>query len=178
MLYNLGENSVQTHGEHYFVAPTAAVIGKVILGKDSSIWFNSVLRGDNDTITIGERCNVQDGSIFHVDPGIPLVLEKEVTIGHSVTAHGCQIGEASLIGMGATILNQAIIGKFSIVGAQSLITEGKEFPERSLIIGSPARRIREVTDEEINSIKQNAEHYVQRSMLYRKELGPYQKTKK
>ena len=95
-----------------------------------------------------------------------------------MTAHGCQIGEASLIGMGATILNQAIIGKFSIVGAQSLITEGKEFPERSLIIGSPARRIREVTDEEINSIKQNAEHYVQRSMLYRKELAPYQKTKK
>ena len=170
MLYNLGEDHIQTDGDHYFVAPTAAVIGKVILGKDSSIWFNAVLRGDNDTITIGERCNIQDGSVFHVDPGMPLVLEKEVTIGHSVTAHGCRIGERSLIGMGSTILNQAVIGKFSIVGAQSLITEGKEFPERSLIIGSPARRIREVTDEEIEFIRQNAEHYVQRSMLYRTKL--------
>jgi carbonic anhydrase/acetyltransferase-like protein (isoleucine patch superfamily) len=170
MLYNLGEDRIQTHGDHYFVAPTAAVIGKVILGKDSSIWFNAVLRGDNDTITIGERCNIQDGSVFHVDPGKPLVLEREITIGHSVTAHGCHIGEGSLIGMGSTILNQAVIGKFCIVGAQSLITEGKEFPERSLIIGSPARRIREVTDEEIDFIKQNAEHYVQRSMLYRKKL--------
>jgi carbonic anhydrase/acetyltransferase-like protein (isoleucine patch superfamily) len=170
MLYNLGEDRIQTHGDHYFVAPTAAVIGKVILGKDSSIWFNAVLRGDNDTITIGERCNIQDGSVFHVDPGKPLVLEREITIGHSVTAHGCHIGEGSLIGMGSTILNQAVIGKFCIVGAQSLITEGKEFPERSLIIGSPARRIREVTDEEIDFIKKNAEHYVQRSMLYRKKL--------
>ena len=170
MLYNLGEDRIQTHGDHYFVAPTAAVIGKVILGKDSSIWFNAVLRGDNDTITIGERCNIQDGSVFHVDPGKLLVLEREITIGHSVTAHGCHIGEGSLIGMGSTILNQAVIGKFCIVGAQSLITEGKEFPERSLIIGSPARRIREVTDEEIDFIKQNAEHYVQRSMLYRKKL--------
>ena len=170
MLYNLGEDRIQTHGDHYFVAPTAAVIGKVILGKDSSIWFNAVLRGDNDTITIGERCNIQDGSVFHVDPGKPLVLEREITIGHSVTAHGCHIGEGSLIGMGSTILNQAVIGKFCIVGAQSLITEGKEFPERSLIIGSAARRIREVTDEEIDFIKQNAEHYVQRSMLYRKKL--------
>ena len=129
-----------------------------------------MLRGDNDTITIGERCNIQDGSVFHVDPGKPLVLEREITIGHSVTAHGCHIGEGSLIGMGSTILNQAVIGKFCIVGAQSLITEGKEFPERSLIIGSPARRIREVTDEEIDFIKKNAEHYVQRSMLYRKKL--------
>ena len=170
MLYNLGENCIQTDGDRYFVAPTAAVIGKVILGKDSSIWFNAVLRGDNDTITIGERCNIQDGSVFHVDPGKPLVLEREITIGHSVTAHGCHIGEGSLIGMGSTILNQAVIGKFCIVGAQSLITEGKEFPERSLIIGSPARRIREVTDEEIDFIKKNAEHYVQRSMLYRKKL--------
>ena len=170
MLYNLGEDCIQTDGDRYFVAPTAAVIGKVILGKDSSIWFNAVLRGDNDTITIGERCNIQDGSVFHVDPSMPLVLEKEVTIGHSVTAHGCHIGEGSLIGMGSTILNQAVIGKFSIVGAQSLITEGKEFPERSLIIGSPARRIREVTDEEIEFIRQNVEHYVQRSMLYRNKL--------
>tara|TARA_Y100000590_G_scaffold458876_1_gene614556 strand:- start:793 stop:1314 length:522 start_codon:yes stop_codon:yes gene_type:complete len=170
VLYNLGKSSIQTDGDHFYVAPTATVVGKVILGKDSSIWFNSVLRADNDVITIGERSNVQDGSVFHVDPGMPLVLEKEVTVGHSVTAHGCYIGERSLVGMGATILNEAVIGKYCIVGAQALITEGKEFPDRSLIIGSPARRIREVTDKEIESIKENAEHYVQRGIFYRKEL--------
>jgi len=146
MIYDLGDDRVQTAGE-FFVAPSAAVIGRVTLGKDASVWFSSVLRGDNDRITIGDRCNIQDGSILHVDDGIPLVLEEGVSVGHSVTMHGCYIGAGSLIGMGATILNHAVIGEFCIVGAQALVTERKEFPDRSLILGSPARRIREVTDE-------------------------------
>ena len=105
MLYDLGKDRVETTGDRYFVAPNAAVIGQVTLGKDSSVWFSSVLRGDNDTITIGDRCNIQDSSVFHVDAGAPIVLEDEVSIGHSVTIHGCCIGAGSLIGMGATILN-------------------------------------------------------------------------
>jgi carbonic anhydrase/acetyltransferase-like protein (isoleucine patch superfamily) len=170
MLYDLGKDRVETTGDRYFVAPNAAVIGQVTLGKDSSVWFCSVLRGDNDTITIGDRCNIQDSSVFHVDAGAPIVLEDEVSIGHSVTIHGCYIGAGSLIGMGATILNHAIIGKFCIVGAQALVTERKEFPDRSMILGSPARRIRQVTDEEVEYMKWTAEHYVLRSQRYRKEL--------
>ena len=172
MLYNLGDDRVQTAGDSYYVAPNAVVIGRVTLGKDASVWFGSVLRGDNDTITIGDRSNIQDGSVLHVDAGAPLVLEEEVNIGHSVTAHGCYIGTGSLIGMGATILNHAVIGKYCFVGAQALITERKEFPDRSLIVGSPARRIREVTDEEIAHMKWTAEHYVKRSRRYRNELTP------
>ena len=172
MLYDLGDDCVQTVGNDYFVAPNAAVIGRVILGKDASVWFNTVLRGDNDTITIGDRCNIQDAAVFHVDTGIPLVLEKDVSIGHSVTAHGCHIGAGSLIGMGATLLNHVVIGKYCIVGAQALVTEGKEFPDRSLIIGSPARRIREVTEEEIELMKWTVDHYVMRSQRYREELTP------
>ena len=174
MLYDLGEDRVQTVGNDYFVAPNAAVIGRVILGRDASVWFNSVLRGDNDTITVGDRCNIQDGSVLHVDTGIPLVLEEGVSIGHSVTAHGCYIGEGSLIGMGATLLNHVVIGKYCIVGAQALVTERKEFPDRSLIIGSPARRIREVTEEEIELMKWTADHYVERSERYREGLTPRQ----
>ena len=172
MLYDLGEDRVQTDGTRYYVAPNASVIGRVSLGTDASVWFSSVLRGDNDTISIGNRCNIQDGSVCHVDAGVPLVLEDEVNIGHSVTLHGCYIGAGSLIGMGATILNHAVIGKYCIVGAQALVTERKEFPDRSLIVGSPARRIREVTDEEIEHMKWTAEHYVQRSQRYREELTP------
>ena len=170
MLYDLGDDRVQTVGDAYFVAPNAAVIGRVTLGRDTSVWFSSVLRGDNDTITIGERCNIQDGSVFHVDAGSPVVLEDEVNVGHSATVHGCRIGAGSLIGMGATILSNANIGKYCIVGAQALITERKEFPDRSLIIGAPARRVREVTDEEIEHLKWIADHYVARAKRYREEL--------
>ncbi len=118
MLYDLDEYRVQTVGDRYFVAPNAAVIGQVVLGEDASVWFSAVLRGDNDKIVIGDRCNIQDGSVFHVDAGVPLVLEEQVSVGHSVTLHGCHIGAGSLIGMGATILNHAVLGKYCIVGAQ------------------------------------------------------------
>ena len=173
MIYDLGDDRVRTAGA-FFVAPNAAVIGRVTMGKDASVWFSSVLRGDNDRITVGDRCNIQDGSVLHVDDGIPLVLEEGVSVGHAVTMHGCYIGAGSLIGMGATILNHAVIGKFCIVGAQALVTERKEFPDRSLIIGSPARRLREVTEEEIELMKWTADHYVERSQRYREELTPRQ----
>ncbi len=171
MLYDLGEDYVQTAGDAYFVAPNSAVIGRVRLGQDASVWFNVVLRGDNDSITIGDRSNIQDGSVFHVDAGAPIVLGNDVSVGHSATVHGCTVGRGTLVGMGATILSHAVIGEDCIVGAQALITERKEFPNRSVIIGMPARRIREVTDEELEHMQWIAEHYVARSRRYRAELN-------
>jgi carbonic anhydrase/acetyltransferase-like protein (isoleucine patch superfamily) len=172
MLYDLGNDRVQTSGEDYFIAPNSAVIGRVTLGRDVSIWFNVVLRADNDKIDIGDRCNIQDGSVFHVDSGAPVVLESGISVGHSATVHGCRVGAGSLIGMGATILSNAVIGKDCIVGAHALITEGKEFPDRSLLVGAPARRIREVTDKEIEHLQWIVEHYVKRSQRYKAELTP------
>lgn len=170
MLYDLGADRVTTAGDRYFVAPNSAVIGKVTLGLDASIWFNVVLRADNDRIDIGDRCNIQDGSVFHVDAGSPVVLEDGISVGHSATVHGCRIGAGSLIGMGATILSNAVIGKQCIVGAHALVTEGKEFPDRSLLVGSPARRIREVSDAEIEHLEWIVEHYVARAERYKGEL--------
>lgn len=172
MLFDLGDDRVQTVGDEYFVAPNSAVIGNVILGRDVSIWFNVVLRGDNDRIEIGDRCNIQDGCVFHVDAGSPAVLGAGVNVGHSATVHGCRVGAGSLIGMGATILTNAVIGRQSIVGAHALVTEGKEFPDRSLLIGSPARRLREVTDEEVEHLEWICEHYVTRAKRYKAELVP------
>ncbi|MEE8238042.1 MAG: gamma carbonic anhydrase family protein [Gammaproteobacteria bacterium] len=170
MLYDLGEDRIRTAGDDYFVAPNAAVIGRVRLGQDVSVWFSVVLRGDNDSITIGDRSNIQDGSVFHVDAGAPVILGDDVSVGHSATVHGCTVGRGSLVGMGATILSHAVIGEECIVGAQALITERKEFPDRSVIIGMPARRIREVTDEELEHMQWIAEHYVARGRRYRAEL--------
>ncbi len=170
MIYDLGDDRVQTVGDDYFVAPNAAVIARVSLGRDASVWFNVVLRGDNDSITIGDRSNIQDGSVFHVDAGAPINLGDDVCVGHSATVHGCTVGSGTLVGMGATILSHAVIGERCIVGAQALITERKEFPDRSVIIGSPAKRIREVTDEELEHIQWIADHYVARGKRYREEL--------
>lgn len=171
MLYDLGADCVRTSGNRYFVAPNSAVIGKVTLGRDVSVWFNVVLRADNDRIDIGDRCNIQDGSVFHVDAGSPVVLGEGVSVGHSATVHGCRVGAGSLIGMGATILTNAIIGKQCIVGANALVTEGKEFPDRSLLVGAPARRTRDVTDAEIEHLEWIVEHYVARAERYKVELG-------
>jgi carbonic anhydrase/acetyltransferase-like protein (isoleucine patch superfamily) len=172
MLYDLGKDRVKTDGDNYFVAPNSAVIGKVTLGRDVSIWFNVVLRADNAHIDIGARSNIQDGSVFHVDAGAPVLLDEDVSVGHSATVHGCTIGAGSLIGMGSTILSRAVIGKQCIVGAQALVAEGKTFPDRSLIVGVPARRIREVRDEEIEHIAWIVEHYVARAQRYKAELTP------
>jgi len=170
MIYDLGEDRVQTSGDDYYVAPNSAVIGKVVLGRDVSIWFNVVLRADNDLIEIGERSNVQDGSVFHIDAGSPVILGAGVSVGHSATVHGCRVGDGTLIGMGATILSDAVIGKQCIVGAGALITEHKEFPDRSLIIGAPARRMREVRDDEIVELERIVANYVERGKYYKAAL--------
>jgi carbonic anhydrase/acetyltransferase-like protein (isoleucine patch superfamily) len=172
MLYDLGSLSVPTAGDDFFVAPSAAVIGQVTLGRGANVWFGAVLRGDTNTITIGERTNVQDNAVVHVDHDAPAVLGNEVTVGHAATVHGCTIGARSLIGIGATLLSHAVIGRYCIVGAGALITERKEFPDRSLIIGAPAKRVREVTDEEMQMLIASAAHYAEHGRRYRAELRP------
>ena len=151
-----------------WVASNSVIIGKVELKKDSNIWFNVTLRGDVEPITVGEGSNVQDGSVVHSDPGCPVIIGKNVTIGHLVMLHGCVIEDDCLIGIGSTILNKAKIGKNSIIGANALVTENKVIPERSLVLGSPGKIVRQVTDEEVKSIKENAEHYVENFKKYKK----------
>ena len=151
-----------------WVASNSVIIGKVELKKDSNIWFNVTLRGDVEPITVGEGSNVQDGSVVHSDPGCPVIIGKNVTIGHLVMLHGCVIEDDCLIGIGSTILNKAKIGKNSIIGANALVTENKVIPERSLVLGSPGKIVRQVTDEGIKSIKENADHYVANYKKYKK----------
>ena len=169
MIYSLGERYVEIRGD-YYVAPSASVIGSVVLGNDASVWFNCVLRGDNDIITIGDNTNVQDGSVLHIDEGVPLTLGANVSIGHKVMLHGCSVSDNSLIGINAVVLNNARIGKNCLVGASALVTEGKEIPDGSLVLGSPGRVVRSLTEAEIEGISKIAEHYVQKSALYRTSL--------
>ena len=150
-----------------WVAPNAIIIGKVKLEKNSSIWFNAVLRGDIEKIVIGENSNIQDGSVLHTDPGCPLTVGKGVTVGHMVMLHGCEISDDTLIGIGSTILNKAKIGKNCIIGANTLVTENKVIPDNSLVLGSPGKVIRKVTDDEIKVICENAKHYVENSKRYK-----------
>jgi len=150
-----------------WVADSAQVIGRVELADDASVWFGSVIRGDSDSIRIGSRSNIQDASVLHTDEGIPLTVGDDVTIGHRVMLHGCTIGDGSLIGIGAVVLNKAKIGKGCLVGAGSLVTEGKEFPDGSMIMGSPARMIRQLTPEQIEGIREIARHYVENSSRFR-----------
>jgi len=146
---------------HYWVAPDAAVIGKVRLGSHSSVWFQATLRGDNELIDIGARSNVQDGCVLHTDIGFPLTLGAGCTVGHMAMLHGCTIEEGSLIGMGATILNGAVIGAGSVIGAHALIPEGKTIPPRSLVVGTPGRVVRELSDEEVAHFASLAGHYIE-----------------
>jgi len=167
MLYDLENKKIQNSGDNW-VAPNANVIGDVTLEKNTSIWFNATLRGDIENIYVGEGSNVQDGSVLHTDPGYPLKIGKNVTVGHLVMLHGCTIGDNSLIGIGAVILNNAKIGKNCVIGAKSLITENKEIPDNSLVVGSPGRVIRKVTDEEVKAIKENAIRYQENWKKYSK----------
>ncbi|WP_263771835.1 gamma carbonic anhydrase family protein [Propionivibrio soli] len=153
-----------------WIAPNAAVIGKVQMARNTSVWWNVTVRGDRDWIRIGEESNVQDGSVLHTDQGIPLVIGREVTIGHLVTLHGCTIGDRSLIGMGAVILNGASIGADSLVGAHTLIPEGKTFPERSLIVGAPGKLVRQLSDEEVARLPGSAGRYVANWQRYQRDL--------
>ena len=169
MIYSLGERNVVTRGD-YWVADNATVVGSVILENNASVWFNTVIRGDNDLITIGEGSNVQDNSVLHTDVGVPLTIGRDVTIGHHVMLHGCSVGDGSLIGIKSTILNHARIGKYCLIGAHALITEGKEVPDRSLVVGSPGKVVRQLTDEEVQRLLENAEHYVRNFQRYRRDF--------
>ena len=149
-----------------FVAENAAVTGDVTLGKDSSVWFSAVIRGDGPHIEIGERSNIQDGCVLHADPGYPLTVGSRVTVGHGAILHGCTVGDGTLIGMGAIVLNGAKIGKNCIVGAGALVTGGKEFEDGMLILGSPAKAVRRLTPVEIASNLSSAKHYVEQAKEY------------
>jgi carbonic anhydrase/acetyltransferase-like protein (isoleucine patch superfamily) len=168
-IYELDGNAPQL-AEGAWVAESAEVIGKVVLHKDASIWPKVVIRGDNDLIQIGEGSNVQDASILHTDPGYPLLIGKNVTVGHQVMLHGCSIGDGSLIGIGAVVLNGAKIGKGCLVGAGALVTEGKEFPDGSMIIGSPAKVVKELTPAQIAGIADISGRYVKNAQRYIKTL--------
>jgi carbonic anhydrase/acetyltransferase-like protein (isoleucine patch superfamily) len=170
MLYNLGSRSVVLHGSGHYVAPNANIIGSVVLESEVSIWFNVVIRGDNDTITVGERSNIQDGSILHTDAGIPLNVGPSVSIGHLVMLHGCTIGEGSLIGIKAVLLNHSVIGRDCLIGANTLIPEGKVIPDRSLVLGSPGKVVRPLDDAEVARLRAIADHYVENGRRYLRDL--------
>ena len=154
-----------------WVADNAQVMGNVVMGEDSSVWFGTTVRGDTETITIGRGSNVQDGSVLHADVGMPLTIGDFVTVGHQVMLHGCTVGDGSLIGIGAIVLNGAKIGKNCLVGAGSLVTEGKEFPDGSMIIGSPARVVKSLTPEQMDGLRQSAQHYIENARRYRQGLN-------
>jgi len=170
-IYRLGNHTPHIDPQCW-IAPNATVIGQVHLARNVSIWWNATLRGDKDLISIGENSNIQDGSVLHTDPGINLNLGRDITVGHMVMLHGCTIGDGSLIGIGSILLNRSVIGRNSLVGANTLIPEGKIFPERVLIVGSPGKVVRELTDEEVASLPGSAERYVQNWQRYQLELSP------
>ena len=168
-LYSLGDKRPQL-GDNVWIAPNATVIGDIRLGRNASIWWNATLRGDNDPIMIGADTNIQDGSVLHTDEGVPMNIGANVTVGHLVMLHGCTIGDGSLIGIGSVILNRAIIGKGCIVGANTLIPEGKVFPDKVLIVGSPGKVVRELSDDDVARLKKSAEHYVDNAARYQTTL--------
>ena len=168
-LYRIGEVEPQL-GEGAWAAPSADLIGDVRLGPRASIWFQAVIRADNTPIVIGEESNIQDGSVCHSDPGFPLTIGARVTVGHQAILHGCTIGDDCLIGMGARILNGAVIEPECIVGAGALVTEGKHFERGSLIVGAPARVVRQVTEEEKQMLRASAAHYAEKAQRYAAEL--------
>lgn len=153
-----------------WVAPQAVVIGRATLAARASVWFNAVIRADNEPVNIGEGSNVQEGAVLHTDPGFPMEIAANVTIGHQAMLHGCTVGEGSLIGVQAVVLNGAVIGKNCLVGAGAVVTEGKVFPDRSLIVGAPARVVRELTDEQVADLLFNAADYARRAEVYMREL--------
>lgn len=169
MRYSLGDRRLETRGDFY-IAENATVIGSVVLEANASVWFNAVLRGDNDVITIGENSNVQDGAVLHTDMGIPLTIGRNVTVGHMAMLHGCDIGDGCLIGIGCIILNRAKIGKNCVIGANALIPEGKVIPDGSVVMGSPGQIVKQVSDQQKTMIEFGALHYVENFKRYQREL--------
>ncbi|MEP7157714.1 MAG: gamma carbonic anhydrase family protein [Betaproteobacteria bacterium] len=165
MIYSLGDATPQLLGNNY-VAPNATVIGNVVLGRNTSVWWNVVIRGDNDGITLGDNVNIQDGSVLHTDEGVGLTLENDVSVGHMAMLHGCTVKEGSLIGIKAVVLNNAVIGRECLIGANALIPEGKVIPDRSLVVGSPGRVVRQLSDDEVKMVRWISKHYVDNAARY------------
>jgi carbonic anhydrase/acetyltransferase-like protein (isoleucine patch superfamily) len=170
MKYRLGEDSVTLIGAGHFIAPNAAVIGKVTLHENSSVWFSCVLRGDAERIEVGAGSNIQDGTVMHADPGFPLVVGKNVTVGHNAMLHGCTVGDGSLIGINAVVLNGARIGRGCLIGANALVTEGMEVPDGSLVLGSPGKVKTTLSEEQQLALSHNADHYVGNARHYLETL--------
>lgn len=168
-MYKLGEHAPTIH-ETVFVADTASIIGQVTLKENASVWFGASLRADNEPIRIGAGTNIQEGAVLHTDPGYPLEIDANVTVGHQAMLHGCTVREGALIGIQAVVLNGAVIGRNCLVGAGAVVTEGKSFPERTLILGAPAKAVRELTDEEVARLAQSAANYIARRELYKAQL--------
>ncbi|WGM30338.1 gamma carbonic anhydrase family protein [Brevundimonas sp. NIBR11] len=172
-IYSLADKKPQLPPEgEYWIADSADVVGDVILKSGASVWFGAVVRADNETMTIGENTNIQDASVLHSDPGSPLVIGRDVTVGHKVMLHGCTIGDNTLIGIGSVILNRAVIGKNCLIGANTLIPEGKVIPDGSLVMGQPGKVVRELTEAQIAGLAMSAQHYVQNWRRYAAELIP------
>lgn len=170
MIYRLGKRIPQLNGEGHFIADTAAVIGSVILEDRASVWFGAVLRGDNETLHIGANTNIQDNAVLHTDMGAPLHIAANVTVGHHAMLHGCSVDSGSLIGINAVVLNHAVIGKNCLIGANALVTEGKVIPDGSLVVGSPGKVLRSLSDDEIAAMHANTAHYVENAAYYLAEL--------
>jgi carbonic anhydrase/acetyltransferase-like protein (isoleucine patch superfamily) len=166
MKYSLGDKQVKLLGEGHYIAPNAAVIGDVTLHENSSVWFSCVLRGDAERIEVGAGSNIQDGTVLHADPGFPMVVGANVTVGHNAMLHGCTIGDGSLVGINAVVLNGARVGKGCLIGANALVTEGMEIPDGSLVLGSPARIKSQLSPEQRQALLINAQHYVANAGLY------------
>jgi carbonic anhydrase/acetyltransferase-like protein (isoleucine patch superfamily) len=169
-IFSLGERRVELRGQRHYIAHDATLAGSILLENDANIWFGVVVRADNDQVSIGEATNVQDGSVLHVDPGFPLTLGRNVTIGHKAMLHGCTVGDGTLIGINSVVLNGARIGAGTLVGANSLVSEGKEIPPGVLVLGSPAKVVRELTPEEKARIMEISHGYVERANLFRSSL--------
>lgn len=169
--YELDDIRVRTPANgRFWIAPTATVIGNVVLEEDVSVWFGTSIRGDNEEIRIGARSNIQEGCVLHTDPGFPMTIEEDVTVGHMVMLHGCKIGARALIGIGSIILNGAEIGEGTLVGANTLIPEGKKIPPRSMVLGSPGRVVRELSEEDVARISAAAGRYVENWQRYKAGL--------
>jgi carbonic anhydrase/acetyltransferase-like protein (isoleucine patch superfamily) len=170
MKYHLGDKQVTLLGKGHFIAPNAVLIGDVILHEDSSVWFSCVLRGDADRIEIGAGSNIQDGTVLHADPGFPLTVGRNVTVGHNAMLHGCCIGDGSLVGINAVVLNGAKVGKGCLIGANALVTEGMEIPDGSLVLGTPAKIKSQLSAEQQMGLLHNAERYVHNARRYNEKL--------
>jgi len=171
-LYSLGDRKVQLLGEHHYVAHDATLAGSIVLENEVSVWFGVVIRADNDLVRIGAGTNIQDGAVLHCDPGFPLTIGRRVTVGHKAMLHGCTVGDGALIGINSVVLNGAKIGAGSLVGANALVPEGREIPPGVLVVGSPAKVVRELGPEEQAGFLRMAEGYVARSRLFRQQLKP------